>query len=148
MSEMKAVGKCCNFEINPTSMMNSPTCKHLMEGVEGAEKKEKYKAIACMTECFYKEKGALNAAGEIVKEKMQALIDSELKDHPEFKAVANASVDKCLEQCESNKIFNSNVLQIFHPSAKKKGNPEGGDTCNKLPFKMNMCLMGEILTVS
>lgn len=105
MQEKMALGKCCKFPFNTTSMMDSPTCKQHLDAAESGDKKEKFKAYICLSECYYKHKGAINDAGELNKEKLHALIDNELKDHPEFKTIASASVDKCLEESGLKLLF-------------------------------------------
>lgn len=72
-------------------------CMEHVEGLKNAEAKGRIKAEACLSECFSKSLGIINAANEIDKEKL--LIESEnvLKDHPDFKKMVPDVVDKCLK---------------------------------------------------
>lgn len=151
MNEMMAIGKCCKFPMNSNSSMESPGCKKFQEGADSGDKKEKFKSMVCHSECYYKEKGALNDAGELNKAKLLELIDTTLKDHPEFIAPIKAGLDGCIEEGEYFLNKKSSLFK-FKPSAKKKdqreGDKDGGDKCSKIPFKLNMCLMREGIKVS
>lgn len=100
-SESFALAKCCQLptELSSSEMLNPVECKNIFEPGEG---KEKNKGKPCHTECVFQRNGIINAAGEIDKGKYIHLAESYLKDHPEFKASAVASTDKCFEHGELN----------------------------------------------
>lgn len=96
MQQSFALSKCCQLpmDIAITKMFDTPECKNLEPTGEG---KEMWKQQACHSKCVFKSKGIINGSGEIDKAKLIELTEIALKDYPEFKAPALASVEKCTE---------------------------------------------------
>jgi len=91
-----ALKKCCTLPFD--EVKNDPNCKKHLEGVDPDNKMEMMKAGMCFNECYYKSKGMINDAGDVVKEKM--LEQSLLMKDPDFKDITKASIDMCVTKSE------------------------------------------------
>jgi hypothetical protein len=99
-NQTKALKECCPSS-NSESMKDDPDCKHHLEGIEDKEKKQKFKAYKCFSECIL-EKGGIFVDGNFNKEKLIESTENHLtlNNDLDFKDIAMDSIDFCLGKSE------------------------------------------------
>jgi hypothetical protein len=83
---------------NKTSDETLTACKEKHKSEEEDEKK-KWKNMACIVDCYFKEKGALKEDGSFVNEKVVELAVAGAAGDEDWSAVMKTSAETCLKKC-------------------------------------------------
>lgn len=94
MQQTKQMKSCCPF---PKNEEMTGECKEHLEGIESKEEKDKWHAMSCFSDCYYKSKGMINEAGELQVNQMKTETNNILdaNDGADFKDISMKSIDYC-----------------------------------------------------